>query len=107
SQHLHVLRNAQLVNSRKVGLHVYYRLADDSVYALWRTLREVGERQLAEVDRLVDAYMHCPEQLEPLSREALQQRLAEGEAIVLDVRPEHEYRQGHIAGARSLPVEVL
>src|SRR5215813_4698197 len=107
SQHLRLLRQARLVEARKDGLYVYYRLADASVYELWRAVRQVGERQLAEIDRLVEAYMHHPERLEPISREALWQRLAEGAAILLDVRPEREYRQGHIAGAHSLPVEAL
>jgi DNA-binding transcriptional ArsR family regulator/rhodanese-related sulfurtransferase len=95
SQHLHVLRGARLVESRKEGLYVYYRLADPAVFALWRALRTVGERQLAEIDRLVEAYMRHPEHLEPLSREELAQRLA------------LEYEQGHIAGAQSIPVEQM
>ena len=107
SQHLHVLRGARLVESRKEGLYVYYRLADPAVFTLWRALREVGERQLAEIDRLVETYMRHPEHLEPLSRDDLARRLAEGDAIVVDVRPTPEYQQGHIAGARSIPVEQL
>ncbi|HEV2461546.1 MAG TPA: metalloregulator ArsR/SmtB family transcription factor [Ktedonobacterales bacterium] len=107
SQHLRVLRQACLVESRKAGLYVYYRLADPSVFALWRALRAVGETQLAEIDRLVDTYMHHPEHLEPLSRDDLVRRLDEGDAILLDVRPALEYQQGHIASARSIPVEQL
>jgi rhodanese-related sulfurtransferase len=107
SQHLHVLRSARLVDSRKEGLYVYYRLADPAVYTLWRALRDVGERQLAEIDRLVETYMHHPEHLEPLSRDGLVRRLAEGDAILLDVRPALEYQQGHITGARSIPVEQM
>lgn len=107
SQHLRVLRDARLVESRKEGQYVYYRLADPAVFALWRAVREVGERQLAEIDRLVETYMRHPEQLEPLSREHLARRVATGDAILLDVRPALEYRQGHIAGARSIPVEHL
>jgi rhodanese-related sulfurtransferase len=107
SQHLRMLHQARLVESRKAGLYVYYRLADPSVFALWRALRTVGETQLAEIDRLVETYMHYPEDLEPLSREDLVRRLSEGDTVLLDVRPAREYRQGHIAGARSLPVEQL
>ncbi|HEV2404052.1 MAG TPA: metalloregulator ArsR/SmtB family transcription factor [Ktedonobacterales bacterium] len=107
SQHLRILRAARLVESRKAALHVYYRLADPGVFALWRALRAVGERQLAEIDRLVDTYMHRPEHLEPLSRDDLVRRLAEGDAVVLDVRPALEYQQGHIAGARSIPLNEL
>jgi rhodanese-related sulfurtransferase len=107
SQHLHILRAARLVESRKEGLYVYYRLADPAVFALWRALREVGERQLAEIDRLVETYMRHPDHFEPLSRDDLTQRLTEGNAILVDVRPALEYQQGHIAGARSIPVEQM
>lgn len=107
SAHLKVLRQAHLVESRKEGLHVYYRLADPAVYRLWAVLRHVGERQLAEIDRLVVTYLHERGVLEAISRDELRQRLTEGAAEVLDVRPAVEYHQGHIAGARSIPVDEL
>ncbi|WIG60096.1 MAG: Transcriptional regulator, ArsR family [Ktedonobacterales bacterium] len=107
SQHLHVLHGARLVESRKAGLYVYYRLADPAIFALWQALRTVGERQLAEIDRLVGIYLHNRQALEPISRDALLARLTAGDTIVLDVRPALEYRQGHIAGARSIPVDEL
>lgn len=107
SQHLQVLRQAHLVDARKAGLYVYYRLADEAVFDLWCALRSAGERQLAEIDRLLALYQHHPETLEPLSREGLRVRLAAGEVLVLDVRPAEEYRQGHIAGAVSVPVDEL
>jgi len=107
SAHLQVLARAQLVAARKAGLRVHYRLADPNVYRLWAALRDAGTSQLAEIDRLVDEYMRRPEHLEPLSRDDLLARLARGDTIVLDVRPALEYRQGHIAGARSIPVDEL
>jgi len=107
SAHLRVLHQARLVESRKEGLRVYYRLADPAVYRLWSALRQVAERQLAEIDRLVATYLTERETLEALSRDELRQRLAEGTAAVVDVRPAVEYRQGHIAGARSIPVDEL
>jgi rhodanese-related sulfurtransferase len=107
SAHLRVLHQARLVERRKEGLRVYYRLADPAVYRLWSALRQVGERQLAEIDRLVATYLTERETLEALSRDELRQRLAEGTAAVVDVRPAVEYRQGHIAGARSIPGDEL
>ena len=107
SAHLRVLHQARLVERRKEGLRVYYRLADPAVYRLWSALRQVGERQLAEIDRLVATYLTERETLEALSRDELRQRLAEGTVAVVDVRPAVEYRQGHIAGARSIPVDEL
>jgi rhodanese-related sulfurtransferase len=107
SAHLQVLRRAQLVSQRKVGLRVYYRLADPSVFRLWAALREAGERQLAEIDRLVATYLQERHTLEPISQAALRERLADGGTVVVDVRPAIEYQQGHIAGARSIPLEEL
>ena len=107
SQHLKVLRQAQLVKTRREGLYVYCRLADPAVFDLWRALRTVGERQLTEIDRLVDVYMRHPDHLEPISREELATRSALGEVVVVDVRPKTEYQQGHITQARSIPVDEL
>jgi rhodanese-related sulfurtransferase len=107
SAHLRVLSGAQLTTSRKEGPRVYYRLADPAVVRLWQVLREAGERQLAEIDRLVQTFLSERRQLEALSREELRVRIAGSKTIVLDVRPAVEFRQGHIAGARSIPVDEL
>jgi rhodanese-related sulfurtransferase len=107
SAHLQVLAGARLVAQRKEGARVYYRLADPRVYALWAALRDTATAQLAEIDRLVETYLADGQMLEPLSREELLRRLADGDTIVLDVRPALEYQQGHIAGARSVPVDEL
>src|SRR6187455_1471988 len=53
SQHLQALRRAALVDSRKAGLFVHYRLADAAVYDLCRAIRRVAEQQLTDLDRLV------------------------------------------------------
>jgi rhodanese-related sulfurtransferase/DNA-binding transcriptional ArsR family regulator len=107
SSHLQVLRRARLVETDKRGVRVYYRLADPQVYELWRTLRDVGSARLAEIDRLVQAYIHDRDSLDAISSAELRQRLDSGDVVVLDVRPAVEYRHGHIPGARSIPVDEL
>src|SRR5262245_17623488 len=107
STHLQALSRAQLVASRKAGLRVYYRLDDPSVFRLWVALRDAGAHQYAEIDRIVATYLQDRQTLQPVSREELARRLGDGETLVLDVRPLLEYQQGHIAGARSMPVEEL
>ena len=102
-----MLRRGRLVESDKRGLHVVYRLAAPEVFRLWQTLRELGSSRLAEVDRLVDSYFGDRRELEAVGKEELRQRIADGGLVIVDVRPEVEYRQGHIAGARSVPVEGL
>jgi rhodanese-related sulfurtransferase/DNA-binding transcriptional ArsR family regulator len=107
SQHLQALREAHLLTSRKEGLRVYYRLSDPSVFRLVQTIRELAEHQIADVDRIVDSYLHHRESLQAITIEELQALISEGTIVVLDVRPDIEYEQGHIAGAISIPIDEL
>lgn len=103
SQHLQRLKQARLVASEKEGLYVRYRLADPSVADLWLELRSVAERQLAEVERALDAYRDRRHEFERVTAEELRERLDAGEVILIDARPAEEYEAGHLPGARSLP----
>lgn len=107
SQHLRVLKDARMVESRRAGLHAYYRLAAEDVYSTWRAVRGLAEDRLAEIDRVVGTYLEDRSSLEAVCAERLMERLAEGDVVVLDVRPEEEYRAGHLSGARSVPVDAL
>jgi rhodanese-related sulfurtransferase/DNA-binding transcriptional ArsR family regulator len=107
SAHLQVLRRARLVDTEKRGLYVVYRLSSSGVYELWRTLRDLGASRLAEVDRLVETYLTDRGALDAISKEDLVQQIADGAVVVLDVRPVVEYEQGHVAGARSIPIDEL
>jgi rhodanese-related sulfurtransferase/biotin operon repressor len=107
SHHLQALREARLVEARKEGLYVYYRLAGPDVFALANQLRQVGERRLAEMDRLVKGYFRSRDAMEAVPRDELLRRAREGTTIVLDVRPEEEYLAGHIPGAVSVPLDQL
>ena len=107
SQHLHVLARAGLVRSRREGTRVFYRLASERVGDLWAAVRDVAVRHVAEVNQLADDYLGERDGVEHVSAEELQQRLARGDVVVLDVRPEPEYRAGHIPGARSVPLAAL
>ena len=107
SQHLQVLARAGLVRPRRDGTHIYYRLASERVGELWAATRDVAIRHVAEVSVLADDYLGDRGGIEQLSAEELQERLTRGDVIVLDVRPEPEFRAGHIAGARSAPLDTL
>jgi rhodanese-related sulfurtransferase/predicted transcriptional regulator len=107
SQHLQVLARAGLVRSRREGTRVYYRPASDRVAELWAAVRDVAASHVAEAAVLAAEYLGGRDSVEQLSAEELEQRLARGDVVVLDVRPETEYRAGHIAGARSAPLPVL
>lgn len=107
SHHLQVLRQAGLVQPRREGTSIYYRLADERVFHLWQTIRDLGEARLAEIDRLTRTHLKDRAGLEAIDIQTLFRRLEHGDVIVLDVRPVEEYRAGHIPGARSMPIAEL
>lgn len=107
SQHLQQLRRAGLVTSRKSGTQVIYSLDDPEVITLVRTLWHVTERNVAELERVIQRYYRGRDGLEPVSRDELKARLRQRSVIVLDVRPADEYASGHVPGAISMPVSEL
>ena len=107
SRHLQELRSARLVEVRREGHYGYYRLADEDVYGVWKALRGLGEARLAEIDRLVGTYLTDRESLDAVCAEELLAKTRTEGVMVLDVRPEEEYRAGHIPGAVSVPMERL
>jgi rhodanese-related sulfurtransferase len=107
SQHLQILRQARLVETSRRGNYVRYRLADDHVLRLWTALRGTGELCFAEIGSLVQTFMTDRGSLQPVSQDELMQRLEHRAVILLDVRPVLEYNAGHIAGARSIPIDEL
>lgn len=107
SQHLQALRRASLVDTRKDGLFVYYRLADASVAQLCAALRTVAEQQYADLDRIVRDHFGDRSEPEPVQMDELLKRARKGDVVILDTRPAREYAAGHIAGAISVPIDDL
>jgi rhodanese-related sulfurtransferase/DNA-binding MarR family transcriptional regulator len=107
SQHLQVLRRAGLVETRRDGTRVCYRLAGPEVFALWQALRAAGEARLAEIDRVVSTYLADRAGMEEVGPEELRRRLEAGEVTLIDVRPLVESGSGRIAGALPIPIDDL
>lgn len=107
SFHLRTLAATGIVTTRRDGTRIYYRLASDRVVELWAALRDVAAAHHARLGELAHAYLGDRSRLEEIGRAELAERIAAGEVIVVDVRPAAEYAAGHIAGARSIPVEQL
>lgn len=107
SHHLRALARAGLVRTRREGTRIYYALSSERVGALWAALRDVATEHVAGIERLAKDYLGDRAGLEAISRQELADRLALGEVIVLDVRPDAEYQAGHIPGARSVPPAEL
>src|SRR6266852_4643237 len=107
SQHLQALRQAALVDSRKDGLFVHYRLAGAEVFELSRVLRTVAEHRLAELERLVREHFGDRDDGDAVPMAELLRRARSKQVVILDTRPASEYVAGHIAGAISVPVDEL
>lgn len=108
SRHLQILRRAHLVETERQGKRVRYSLAGASeVVTLLKALGQVGERNVAEVNRVLHDYFHARDEMEAISREELVARLKGGMVTVLDVRPEDEFALGHLPGAINLPIGQL
>jgi rhodanese-related sulfurtransferase/DNA-binding transcriptional ArsR family regulator len=107
SQHLQALRQAALVDSRKNGLFVHYRLVDPDVFDLVRAIRTVAEHRLADFERLVRANFGDRAQAEAVPMHELLKRAHSRQVVILDTRPGTEYVAGHIPGAISVPVDEL
>jgi rhodanese-related sulfurtransferase len=107
SRHLQVLRAAQLVETNRRGLFVEYRVASDDVCTACRSIRMLAERQFAEIERITAKLINGREEFVSIDRNTLQKGLREGSILLLDVRPENEFTNGHLAGAISLPIDNL
>ncbi|GAC1365602.1 MAG: metalloregulator ArsR/SmtB family transcription factor [Actinomycetota bacterium] len=107
SAHLQVLRRAGLVDTRRAGTTIHYRLAGDDVPAFVDALRRLARARVAGVDRVVRDYFESRDHLEPVTCADLMERIENGEVIVFDVRPADEYIAGHIPGAVSVPLDQL
>ena len=108
SRHLQILRRARLAEPRREGKRMLYSLISDSeVIALLGSLGRVGERNIAEIERIMRTYFRARDALEPISREMLLERLRGGSVTLLDVRPSDEFAHGHLPGAINAPLADL
>ena len=107
SAHLKVLRSVCLVETRKEGRNVFYRVAAEEMAPFWVALRRLGERVLPEVREVVRTYYSDPDSLAELSGRDLIDQVRQGRVTLLDLRPAPEYAAGHLLGARSVPAGEL
>ncbi|WP_018875773.1 metalloregulator ArsR/SmtB family transcription factor [Thioalkalivibrio sp. ALE31] len=107
SAHLKELRLARLVEARREGRYMFYRLVDRHVADFWVMLRTLAEERLLELQAATREIAEGAGDLAPMAGEQLLERARRGEVIVLDVRPGMEYARAHLPYARSIPVSEL
>lgn len=107
SAHLRVLKEARIVEARREGRFIYYRLAGDDVAGLWANLHAVATEHLVELQVALSQIVSGPERLTGETRLSLLDKAEKGDVLVLDVRPEEEYQNAHLPHARSIPLSEL
>jgi len=107
SQHLKTLRAARLVEVRRDGVVAYYRLSDEAVFQTWQMIRDLGEAYISEIKWLTGRLFEDRAHLSIIPFAELLKLLESGKVTILDVRPEQEFRAGHIQGAFSIPLKEL
>jgi rhodanese-related sulfurtransferase len=107
SAQLKELKAALLVISRKEGKFVYYRLSSAAVSHLWLDIRKFSATHFLEMQKFSEEVWSGTEELTLLDRKELLARARKGEVIVLDVRPQDEFKAGHIPYAVSIPIDDL
>ena len=107
SQHLQVLKVAQLVDVNRKGNFIHYKLSNINVFKTWKVLRELGVERIAAVEKIVKDFRQSKSTLESVTINQLVEKIESGKVTIVDVRPEMEYNRGHIANAISIPVDEL
>ncbi len=107
SAQLKELKAARLVDSRKDGKYVYYRVADPSVAQFWIRLRTFGHDRVSEIQKITEDALSGPEVLEQMNRKTLLAKVKKGEVVLIDVRPTDEYEAGHLPFAISVPASEI
>lgn len=107
SAQLKELKSARLLDSRKDGKYVYYYLANNSVSSFLIQLRLFSEENSSKLQKITKEVFSSPDDLESINRKALISRAKKGDVLIIDVRPEDEYKSGHLPFARSVPLSEL
>ena len=107
SAQLKELKSALLVESRRNGKYVYYRLSNQSVANFLIDLRKFSEAQFVEIQKMASELFADVELMKPINRKQLLARVRKGEVILLDVRPTNEFQQSHLPFAISVPISEL
>lgn len=107
SRHLQILKQNGLVLVRKEGKNRFYKLAGDDVVLLISSLRKTAETHLAEVDRLISQITSNTLDEKTISSKELVSKFNDQNLLILDVRPNREFLEGHIQGAINVQPEDI
>lgn len=107
SQHLQVLKNSNILKSRKEGHYVYYSLTNDEILNLYQQISKYAINEIAELEKVINKQRNDNHSTNAVSLDELNDFTKNNNILLLDVRPTIEYEFGHITGAVSVPMNEL
>lgn len=107
SQHLQVLKSAKLVKTQRQGNYIIYSITDDSVLKMVSSIKELGFLKIKEIEGLISDFKTAKNLLRSITLDDLKSMSKKEKILLIDVRPEDEYRAGHIPNAVSIPLSQL
>ncbi len=107
SRHLQILKNARLVESRREGVRIYYRISDEKVFNCWKGLQLLAESRVAEIREMLKNFLEERKAIKTINKDELWSRVQSNDVVIIDVRPVEEFINGHIPGAISIPLAEL
>lgn len=107
SRHLQILKKARLVEHRRDGVHIFYRISDDKIFNCWKSLQVLAESRAAEMKDVLKKFLEDRNSLKAIKKEELWSRIQTNDVVIIDVRPNEEYISGHIKGSVSIPLSEL
>lgn len=107
SQHLQVLKNNNIVKSRKEKQYVYYSLVNDEFLSLYQHVIKYAVHEIAELEKIMNRQREDNKSLNAVHLDELESMIRNENVLLLDVRPSIEFEFGHITGAISVPMNEL
>lgn len=107
SQHLQVLKNNNIVKTRKEKQYVFYSLVNIEFLSLYQHITKYATHEIAELEKIMNRQREDNKSLNAVNLDELETMIGKDNVLLLDVRPSTEYEFGHITGAVSLPMNEL
>jgi len=107
SQHLQVLKNNNIVRSRKEKQYVYYSLINNDFLGLYQHITKYAITEIAELEKILNRQREDNKSQNAVSLSELEEMVNNKNILLLDVRPSIEYEFGHITSAISIPINDL
>jgi rhodanese-related sulfurtransferase/predicted transcriptional regulator len=107
SQHLQVLKNNNIVKSRKEKQYVYYSLVNNEFLSLYQQITKYAIHEIAELEKIMNRQREDNKSLNAVNLHDLETMIGNEDVLLLDVRPSIEFEFGHITGAISVPMNEL